>query len=202
MSVYYISLGCDCSVAYNMKQLGLANESLPFDWIRCKIENIIHILKDDFADFVNLDLIDVKPQNVNNFKSEVNGEVNGEVNSDASVTTSHYKLVHKKYKYIMPHEFVGDFIDYDIWHDKYLRRIERFRTILKNSNIQKIFVHLDTIPDNSVKISMPSTSINFELEKVIRIYSSGDVKFIKIIDLEVKENFTWQRDYLDWSKLL
>jgi len=198
MSIYYISLGGDCSVAYNMKQLGLANESLPFDWIRCKIENIIHILLDDFAEFVNLDLIDVKPQNVNNFKSYVNGEVN----SDASASTSHYKLVHKKYKYIMPHEFVGDFIDYDIWRNKYLRRIERFRTILKNPNIQKIFVHLDTISNNSVKVSMPSTSINFELEKVIRIYSSGDVKFIKIIDLEVKENFTWQRDYLDWSNLL
>lgn len=202
--VQYIALGCDCSVAYNLKRLELASESLPFDWIRCNnIKNITQILQDDFSDFVNLNFITVKPQNIRRFHGALadssgdDGSIGDDEYKNISNCKSHYKIIHDKYKYIMPHEFSGDFIDWNIWREKYLRRIERFRKIVKNPNIQKIFVYLDITHESTIHISTFG-----EMEKVMREYTFGDIKFIKIKDYGVRENFNWKREWLDWKTVL
>lgn len=58
LKVVYISLGSDCSVAYQIQKF-LNHPRYPFDWIR--INNIIdleHIIETKFEFFINTDLFD------------------------------------------------------------------------------------------------------------------------------------------------
>jgi hypothetical protein len=91
----------------------------------------------------------------------------------------------------MPHEYCGDVIDWDMWMGKYARRIERFRKIAKDSSIAKIFVRLDWKPSQIAK--------HRDLEVAVQHYCNGSVRFIGISDLVTVSNFTWKREYLDWS---
>lgn len=46
-----ISLGSDCSVAYNLQRLGYRKFSFPFDWILSKN---LSVLTNDFQDFLDI----------------------------------------------------------------------------------------------------------------------------------------------------
>ncbi len=49
----YCSLGNYCKTSMLLKDNKLKYESYPFDWMVTCIENIIHILQDDFKEFLN-----------------------------------------------------------------------------------------------------------------------------------------------------
>ena len=53
MSKIFISLGNYCLTSMIFKYSNLKYESYPFDWIVSKIDNIIHIIDDDFKEFLN-----------------------------------------------------------------------------------------------------------------------------------------------------
>lgn len=208
----YIPLGIDCSIAYNLRKYKLSSTAFPFDWLKIpNIDNIVQILENDFADFLNPKLIHTKSQSQTAFDYFDN-------TVEKVATKSYKKLVHTKYKYTMPHEFVGDVIDWQKWYEKYSRRITRFRNIAKDPTIKKIFIRLDTkvkdlemetklqvILSNLVKTGFPeverdklTSSHHTKLEKALVDYCKGDLALISIVDLRSVGNFTWKREHINW----
>ena len=54
--IMYLSLGSDCSVAYNLQLLNLKNETYPFDWITSKsFKDIVNCLKNNFTNLLEID---------------------------------------------------------------------------------------------------------------------------------------------------
>lgn len=47
----FVSLGIDCGTAYILKQLGLRNCSLPFDWV-VTYKGITNIINNDFTNYL------------------------------------------------------------------------------------------------------------------------------------------------------
>lgn len=187
-----ISLGGDCSVSYQLRRLGLqARGTMPFDWMRIdKLADVISILEAEFNDFAKFDSYTINQQSLafEYFATNVSANVK-----------SQYKMIHKKYKFILPHEYQGDYIDQFQFEAKYARRIKRFLEIGKDSKIHKVFVRLGTLKEQKL-IS--------KLEAVLD--GLGIVNYeIKYIVLEEWNNlipkdmpFRWQRDYIPWIELL
>lgn len=50
----YISLGCSCATAFQIKELNLRNNSFPFDWCKISIKQLNLILQNNFNNFNKL----------------------------------------------------------------------------------------------------------------------------------------------------
>lgn len=96
---------------------------------------------------------------------------------------------------VLPHEADGKNFDEILYKLKYMRRINRFNEIIRNEKIKKIFIRAD-----EKEIS------NFDKHKLIEtLKRKGCVNFeIKFISYKLydTDTFTWQRDYIDWGKIL
>lgn len=132
-----ISLGGDCSVAYQLDQCGYRSCAYPFDWIRSSLDNIISLLRNNFDEFIDRDQLIYK-RSTDNFKFVVD---NNEEN--VQVSCGHI-YQHKKYKSI---QFCHDFVD-DVQsnlpqvQEKYRRRIERFQQTIYSKSC--IFIRYET----------------------------------------------------------
>jgi len=49
--VRLVSLGCYCGPKLSFQKMGRGAESLPFDWLRCRMEAVFHFLRTDFSGF-------------------------------------------------------------------------------------------------------------------------------------------------------
>jgi hypothetical protein len=183
----YISLGSDCSVSYQLRALGLQNYgSMPFDWMLIqKLESVCDILASEFMEFTHIDNYITKVQN-DKFD-----------NCDSQEYKSLKKLVHKRYGFTLPHEFIKEQIDMLEFENKYSRRIARFQSICKNESIQKVFIRLGNSKEKG-KIT--------KLDDILGQcgYSNYEVKWINVDDFQIGEGevYTWQRNYLPWNTLL
>ena len=89
--------------------------------------------------------------------------------------------------------------------EKYSRRIERFRQVVRNPEIEKIFVRLGNTKEQK-KIAKQSNN-NGYLENTLSRYGCKNykVKFINMdeyADLIPKGGeFDWHRDYIDWEQI-
>ena len=79
----YISLGNYCLTSMLLKDNNLKKESHPFDWnVQC-IDNIIHILKDNFKEFLNKDnFININNYTKNNFYYDNTSKLFGDIKLD------------------------------------------------------------------------------------------------------------------------
>lgn len=103
---YFVSLGWYCGVAASLSKYGLRSFSGPFDWYYSNFKGVIHFLETDFEDYLQRD----------NLRS-VEGK-----NKD-------FKDI--KYDMYYNHEIYENFEkEYETIHNKYLRRIDRFRDIM------------------------------------------------------------------------
>lgn len=190
----YISLGCDCSVSYQLRKYSLQTMgSLPFDWMKVdKLQDLINILDYNFAEFAKFDNYNVTTQ-TDNF-------VNFDMHSKKVKVLSRSKLIHTKYKFTLPHEYINDKLDIEQFETKYARRIIRFQTLVTNSSIKKIFIRLCGNKElKEVKNKM-------YLEECLFKYGCKNFKIIVInyndYDCLIPMQFTWQRDYIPWMKVL
>jgi hypothetical protein len=190
----YISLGSDCSVSWNLRQLGLQNYgTMPFDWMRIdKLQDVITVLEDGFNEFASFESYTIKGQSLAFDYFDFDSE-------DCASIKSQYRMVHSKYKFILPHEYQGSLIDSREFQKKYSRRIVRFLEIGRNSALRKIFIRLGTVK---------------ELELIGKLHAV--LETLDIVNYEIKhifveewedsipknEPFRWQRDYIPWEKIL
>jgi len=47
----FMTIGCDCTPAYALKDLNLREQSLPFDWITSNVDALYKCFKNNFIDF-------------------------------------------------------------------------------------------------------------------------------------------------------
>lgn len=200
METCFISLGGDCSVSYNLRQLGLQRlGTMPFDWARIDgLETVISILAEEFRGIADFSQYITKPQS-DNFNSMPCAEFKYQQNSDNKVK-SRVRLVHKVYKLVLPHEYNNDVLLQDEFEKRYARRIARFMDIGKREDIKKVFVRLGT-RDEVVRLSSSLYKVLDGLE-----ICNYEVKFVILEDWEYKlnegESFTWQRLYIPWKNIL
>lgn len=200
----YISLGCDCSVSYQLRKLGLQScGSMPFDWMKItRIDKLISILDNDFRDFKDFSKYDFKEQSPV-FDYIVNDNCGWQTELKSLV-----KMMHKEYEFVLPHEYRENMINIVEFENKYTRRIERFRSIGRNENIHKIFVRLcdkkeekQNLKDNNKQKLEDALSrlgfVNFQIK-----YINMDAYNNLIHCCCGKSEFDWHRDYIPWSDLL
>jgi hypothetical protein len=138
MNKIYISIGAHCTTPTLFDNLHIKKESLPFDWMFSTPEFVYTILKlllidnmpiEDIVDnhFFKCDkLADFLPSNPSNYITNINGHV----------------LINSKYNVCFPHDTLGD-------RDKYIRRLERLKEIIINSNNFLYFVYVSVPSTNS-----------------------------------------------------
>ena len=57
MNYKYISLGGNCSVAFQLNRLKLRKKSYPFDWAKISLNQLLRVLENNFEDFEDIKLI-------------------------------------------------------------------------------------------------------------------------------------------------
>ena len=204
----YISLGYDCSVAYNIRKLNLAREALPFDWMKIPtINSIISILQNDFDGFCEINQYDIKPQSANfAYCGAHDNSSSASMLTNISNIKSNFKLIHKKYGFILPHEFNGDVLDITKFKAKYTRRIERFRAYTKSTLHDVYFIRLDNANTDKQleKYKINQIKLNTTLKTYFSIVNLKTVyineyTFINLLDITT---FQWTRQYIPWADIL
>lgn len=61
----YISLGHNCSVAWNLQQLNLRTISYPFDWCEMSLKQLIKVLSNNFLDYEKLEIVKLSTNHIN-----------------------------------------------------------------------------------------------------------------------------------------
>jgi len=97
--VQLVSLGCMCGPKLSFQLLGRGAETLPFDWLRTRLEGILHFMRTEFRDFFEYVTV----------KEKFNGNMT---------------MYRSKY-----HAFWHDNPNEESMREKYHRRIERFNSI-------------------------------------------------------------------------
>jgi glutaredoxin-related protein len=117
----FVSLGYNCSVAWNLKLLNLRKESYPFDWCDISLSKLINVLSNNFIDYEKVEIIKLS----NNFKYF------GENEKDIPTF-----ILNNKYNVKFAHEVISkiELLDFS---NKLLERIERFKK-LKNPTFIRI----------------------------------------------------------------
>lgn len=194
--ICYISLGSDCSVSYQLRQLGLQTYgTMPFDWMRIdKLQYVISILEAEFNDFAKFESYSIKAQSLAFDYVDVDSKAN--VNENEK---SLYRMVHTKYKFILPHEYQGSLIDSKEFQKKYSRRIAKFLEIGRDRKIQKIYIRLGTIKELELIGTLQAA-----LDKLDIV--NYKIKYITLEEwdglIPKDEPFRWQRDYIPWNHVL
>ena len=96
---------------------------------------------------------------------------------------------------ILPHEAIEDVFDEFLYREKYERRIDRFKNVVRDEKFKKIFIRADEKPLTHIQID--------GLYKSLDLYgcTNYEIRFIDYSDYKCTENFTWQRDYICWKEL-
>jgi len=189
-NIAYISLGSDCSVSYQLRKLGLQKHgSMPFDWMRIdNLLSVISILEDEFRDFARFESYNIKQQSL----------AFDYFGSSGASMKSEFRMVHSKYKFILPHEYQGSQIEPLQFEEKYSRRIARFLDIGRNPALPKVFIRLGSARDTSNLARLQTALDNLGCVNY-------KVQYINLEDYNIlipkDEKFGWQRDYIPWNKI-
>jgi hypothetical protein len=173
----FISLGSNCSVAYQLNKYDYRYEAYPFDFAKTGLNKLISVLETDFKDYTNIEII----------KKSVNHKY-----IDKNIITDMASYIVKNYYGIQfAHEIMEK--DIDEFKIKLLRRIERFKK-LKNPT----FIRIET-----QKFKRDNYIIKMEeLIKKLEFYFDN-FKLIIISDIPIiHEKITWikLKDYTkDWT---
>ena len=117
----YCSLGTYCITSFLLKSLGLKTESHPFDWQITTIENIIHMIEDNFRELINqkniIEITNSSSKNIYYFDSVKN------LVPDTLLDLCHHNLKQKK--------------DYQYFE----RCIDRFNKLNEYESIKFVFIN-------------------------------------------------------------
>ena len=166
----YISLGGDCSVAYQLQQHGLRNASYPFDWIQSPF--IIPLLETTGDWFETNELV-WKKQNEFPLLDE-------EWKEDTQLV---YRVYHKRLKCSFLHDFVSQDKDVvDTVKEKYKRRWQRFDSVMKNSLIHKRCFRMGIWED------------------IEPVFNEMNYKNVSLYQHEWVSSTSWKRQDWNWKK--
>lgn len=137
----FISFGYRCSSAGILKEMGLKQESLPFDWLVSRLPVIAHCIgNDNFGEFMNQ--ANYVERHTNTFARPYNTEkfICDEyilANKYYQPTATQDSTITYEYNLAMNHYNITDDREY------YMRCIERWRTITKSPTpLQITYLHI------------------------------------------------------------
>lgn len=205
----YISLGSDCSVAYQLQKLGVRKCAYPFDWIRApNINNITNIINSSFDGYVT----SVTKINESSKFQLIDDNFNCEANSNNNNNTI---VMRNKYGIIFYHDFG---IDYDIDNisKKYDRRTNRFIELImsdkklcfiryekKYNNVkhEEILYFIDTIKkiNQNAKIYV-IIIVHNPKNKCISVESNNSEHIYVFNDTNHFD--CWMRNNIDWQTII
>lgn len=145
--VVLVSLGCMCGPKLAFKHLGRGAETLPFDWMRTRSRGLLRFLRNDFEGFFTF-------------------------NDVVKVPNS------KMTAYRGPdHSFWHDDPTDPGMHERYIRRIERFKNLAVSSN-PTLFVRVAACTDEIWEME--------ELLSTLRLMFGNNASLLFIMDLQQK----------------
>jgi hypothetical protein len=173
----YISFGSSCAVAYHLGLLGKRQMSFPFDWINSSIHSIIDIIYNQFQSFTDA----TKIKNI--FSHPILDENWQESKAETTKCINIYKC-------IFVHDFNKDMTNIEEVKQKYIRRIERFTTIMRDEKIHKKIYCVGTSKDMQKLSLLRQTMDNAN-------YVNYVIKF-KLYS-EMGNNSCWKMTCFNWK---
>ena len=174
--VHFLTMGYDCSPAAVLINLNLRPHALPFDWTQCNIESIHKCFADDFAKFhTNLRFNHMQSRMIDVYGIQFPHDYPFE-NSDNDVNdVGEGKFGEEKEK---EKGIIQNWYEYyDTVKEKYNRRIDRFRQIMRD-------------PAKIIVLCRYSTHEVMLLQKLFEIYyKRNDIIFVNATK-EIYENDT------------
>jgi hypothetical protein len=132
----YISIGSQCTTPTLFDRLQVKKESLPFDWMFSTPQFVYTIIKLLLIDKKEIDDIVDNYFFVCDKRAALQGVEHHIINTNGNV------LVNSKYNVCFPHDTISD-------RDKYIRRMERFKQILLDTDNYLYFVYVSVSSPNS-----------------------------------------------------
>ena len=175
----FVSLGGNCSVAYQMHKLNKRYLSYPFDWCNISLLQLIDVLDNNFKDFENITI-----------KKISNNHIHFDSGDPSYILTNPYNIK-------FAHELINS-DDIDLLSEKIKRRIIRFRQ-LENP----IFVRIEI---NNINIFKYYELIKL-LNSIFTTYTfiliakdNPNIDKIKYIKLN-KYSEDWKYEIINWKEI-
>jgi hypothetical protein len=171
----FVSLGHNCSISWNLKQLNLKKESYPFDWCEISLTKLIKVLSNNFLDYEKVEIVKLSPNHID-FDNPENKET---------------YIIKNKYNIRFAHEVISK-MGLEEFSNKLLERIERFKK-LKNP----IFIIINSFADCKTKYKDNYNMLKILLDKYFNKYK------LKIIhnNLNCNNYIDWKYSHLNWRKI-
>jgi hypothetical protein len=185
----FISLGSNCSVAYQLKIRNLKDNSYPFDWCKISMLQLIKVFDNNFKDYV--DTLDIKKISHNH----------------VSFFGDHSLILKNKYDIEFAHEIIKN-EELEKFKNKLNYRINNFNSL----HDQKIiFIRIELKPVKKF--------YSFYILKLIQLLEQYSNNFILKIIINTNVDFNdlpsnvyihkfnefssnWQMNHLDWDSIL
>ena len=189
-----IPLGSTCSVAYQLRKLGLRNYAFPFDWVRINnLSTVTDLIENNFLSF--LDLQNYKFLEISD-KFEVNKKMKSYIYQNQFC-----RFYHEFDRYI-------DSSNFTEFKEKYHRRINRFFEIIKDSKkILFIREEIGNLSSNKIKkfsklINELNPYLNWKLKIIVNKEKYLSLKSENVEVIYSSEKVTnWTRPELNWSSI-
>jgi len=175
---YAISLGCACNTSLYLKELGLKQFSLPYDWIFSNLDTIEHTIKDDFNSFLDKNLIDSVNQKRASHNLYHSFLFNHRNPKDNENDYQYYQRCIDRFKQVLKSDCNKLFI-HTMYkeHDKYHKSFMKFGENFKNFEF-----NLDRIKKFDCFLS--SITHNYTLLVILQNPKQSVSKYTKILDSE------------------
>jgi hypothetical protein len=178
----FVSLGASCEIAAKLSEYELRCAAFPFDWLLSSdIEGVVRLLDDDFEWILKEEHLKLHP-----YQCDV--------------------LVNDKYHLEFRHDWRENAKSYDFWHDfasyreklpaikeKYLRRINRFKT-LNQYEAKVFFIRVPVQSDVDPRISVTKEQCRISEGDAIKIRNQLKRYFpcmdFKLIIINFTEEFS------------
>lgn len=189
----FISIGSDCSTAYQLNKYGLRTAAYPFDHVRIKkLSTICDIINKQFAGYVDFEVKSKK--NCYQYTSDIITDIK---------STNKTIILKNEYGVIFPHdcshtEQIPSIIE------KYRRRIDRFMSLAHKDIIfiwyEPIKIKMTDIDSFISIINRINPKLVWILVIICRDIPMNSYKNVKFI-IDDKEYIDWTRSNLDWSNI-
>ena len=207
----FISLGSNCSISYQLKNLGIRDKSYPFDWCKVSLSQVKNVLENKFKDFSD---IKIKKFSSNHEYKHNNKYGSFVLNNKYNITFAHELFINSdknihKFKNILDRriqrflEHKNDYIifvilEYNKFNDNKL--LELITKLNKYFNYFKIlYIKIDDQKNTNIKFNK-----NTLLDDNYKITISNKYNCIKTI--HVNKNIInwedWKYSNLDWHNII
>ncbi len=186
----YISLGSNCSVAYQLKKRELKDNCYPFDWCKINILQLVKVLNNNFDKYYeSLEIKKISHKHPSLFKD--------------------YSLILKNnYNIEFAHEIVDE-IELNKFKNNIKKRIDNFFSILPTDKVT--FIRIELKPIKSIYkeyiIKLVELLNKYSTNYILKLIINSKIEFTDLpenVQIYKFDEFTcdWQMNNIDWNLII